>query len=289
MARDIQHIYDSAILEKETLNSLSDLQPNIDSSQTLLSDLNSSSKVARWRLMIWVMSFMIWLHEQLFDTHKEEIESRASELITGTKLWYRDQALKWQYGDSLVWNGKRYEYAAINTSTQIIKRAAVIEVGGQVRIKVAKLDGTGLPVPLTTTEKDSFVAFMQKIKFAGTNILIISRTADLLKLSITVHYDPLILSATGELLSSPGTRPVDDAITSYIQSLPFNGILDLSALIDVIQTAQGVLSPFINSADAKYGTLPYQSFTDFYQSEAGHLTIDPAFPLTSTITYVQNV
>ncbi len=289
MAREITEIYDSAIAEKNTMASLNDLQPNIDSSQTLMTNLTSTSKVATWRLTFWVCSFLIWWHEKLFDVHKEEIEARALEIITGTVLWCRDQCFVWQYGDSLTWNGNKYTYSIINESNKIIKRAAVIEVGGQVRIKVAKLDGSDLPIPLTSPELASFEAYWSKIKVAGTNISIISRDADLLKISVKVYYDPLVLSATGELISTPGTFPVEDAITEYIQSLPFNGRLNLAFLTDAIQTAEGVVSPFITSAEAKYDVFPYQLFTDLYEAEAGHMKIDPANPLSGTITYVANV
>lgn len=285
MARDTSEIYDAAVLAKQNVGSLTDLQPSIDNSQTLLNDLTTPSKVARWRIWLWTIAEMIGLHEIKFDEHKAEIEARANELITGTKLWYRDQALSWQFGDALLWNGNRYEYPSINATTQIIKRAAVVEVGGQVQIKVAKLDGAGLPTPLTTNELSAFSSYIQLIKFAGTNILLISREADLLKLNATIFYNPLLMSTTGELLSSPGIFPVNDAITNFIQRLPFNGRLDLSELNDAIQGAIGVVSPFINSAQAKYGTLAYTAFSDFYQSEAGHLTIDPLNPLDATITY----
>jgi len=289
MARDLKEIYDSAIAEKETMGSLAGLQPSIDSSQTLLNDLTSTSKVAIWRLTFWVTSFLIWWHEKLFDLHKEEIETRAAELITGTALWYRDQSFVFQHGDVITWNGNKFTYPVITASNRIIKRAAVIEVGGQVRIKVAKLDGAGLPIPLTASEKTSFEGYIQKIKFAGTNVAIISKSADLLKLSVKVYYDPLVLDLNGELISSPGTKPVEDSITSHIASLPFNGKLNLALLTDAIQLSAGVVTPFITSAEAKYDVHPYSPIQDKYTAEAGHMKIDPAFPLSTTITYIEDV
>lgn len=289
MARTLQDIYDQIIAEKQSMSSLNGLQPGIDSSQTLLSDLTSQSKVAIWRLMFWVVAYITWWHEMLFDQHKAEIEARAAELITGTALWYRDQALVFQYGDDLQWNGNRYVYNPINVNNQIIKRAAVIEIGGQVRLKVAKLDGSGLPIPLTVPELDAFKAYIQQIKFAGTNTAVITKDGDDLKLSIKIFYDPLVLDSSGSLISTPGTKPVEDAIINYIQNLPFNGTLDLNALTDAMQQATGVISPFILSAEGRSLPSAYQPIADFYTADAGHMRIDPLIPINTMITYQANV
>jgi hypothetical protein len=188
------------------------------------------------------------------------------------------------YGDSLTRNGVQYTYPIITPANQIIERAAVNDVAGQVRIKVAKLSG-GLPIKLTTTELTAFQAYITQIKFAGTNVDVISRAADLLKIAYNVKYDPLVLSATGELLSTPGVFPVVDAINAYIQELPFDGILNLTKLTDAIQVAQGVIDPVIQSSEAKFGALAYFPIVDNYNADAGHMLIDPAFPLSTQITY----
>src|SRR5690606_22382174 len=98
-----------------------------------------------------------------------------SQLYVGTLIWYRQQCFEFQYGDSLTWNGNKYVYAVPNTLKQIIKRAAVVDSGGQVVIKIAKLSGT-TPVPLSAGELSAFDAYINQVKFAGTNILTISRT-----------------------------------------------------------------------------------------------------------------
>ena len=92
MARTIKQIYDAMITEKETFSSLNTLVPNPDTAQTFLSDLTTSSKVAIWRLMFWVVAVAIWSHEQIFDQHKAELIEIGNNLITGTKRWYKEQA-----------------------------------------------------------------------------------------------------------------------------------------------------------------------------------------------------
>ena len=99
MARTISEIYDSMVSEKETMTELVKLQPAVDNHQSLLNDLTTSSKVALWRLLFWVVSVAIWIVESLFDTHKEEIEILLQNSIPGTAPWYRLSALEFQFGD----------------------------------------------------------------------------------------------------------------------------------------------------------------------------------------------
>lgn len=286
MARSIQTIYNVMITEKETMAELNNLQPSIDSAQTLLDDLTSASRVAIWRLLFFVMAVAIWTNEKLFDEHILWIENRALQLIVGQLKWYRTKALEFQYGDALVMVDDIYQYSPITTANQIVKLASVNEVGGQVLIKLAKLSGE-TPIPLTTPELDAFVAYIQKVKFAGVIVSSISRDADLLKIHYKIYYDPLVLTATGELISTPGTFPVEDSINNYCKGLPFDGIFTPTALTDKIQQSVGVINPVFQTAEVKYGSNPYVSIGDSYNPNAGYLQIDTDYPLSATVTYIQ--
>lgn len=286
MARTVQEIYNEMVAEKETMTNLSALQPNVDSFQTLLTNLTSASSVAGWRLLFWAIAYGIWLVETLFDEHIEWINNRALEITTGTLPWYARMALAFQFGDSLTFLNDKYQYTTINASNQIVKLAAVNEVGGVVILKVAKLDGSNQPIELSAPELSSLEAYIAKVKFAGVRVQTVSRPADLLKLYFKVYYDPLVLSPTGELISSPGTFPVETAINNYIKSLPFNGVYSTTELTDRIQAATGVLNPVHESSEKKFGAFAYSPLVDYYNPNAGYLKIDPAFPLSDTITYV---
>lgn len=290
MARTIKQIYDAIIAEKEQQTELNALIPNPDTAQTFLNDLTSSSKVAVWRLYMWTFAVAIWAHEVIFDEHKEEIEALSETLVTGTLLWYQQQALNFQYGDTLIWNPSilRFEYSATSTGLKVVSRASAIEGGGQVRIKVAKDDGTGGLTTLSTSEENALKAYMNKVKFAGTNLAITNVSADLLKLNITINYDPLLLGSDGVLISDGTTRPVDVAINNYIKNLPFDGVFNKTALIDAIQQATGVIDPVLNSSEAKIGTGSYSSTGQNYTADAGYLEIDPAFPLNDPVNVVYN-
>jgi hypothetical protein len=286
MARTWQAIYDSLIVEKETQADLVGLEPVAgETAVGLVAELTSGSKVAIWRLLFRVLAWGLWVHENLFDRHKIEVEAIANDLITGTLRWYQQQCFLFQYGDALTWNGLRYIYDPINAANKIVKRAAVFVSGGVLKVKVAKLDGSGNPTPLSAPELAAFDYYFNTIKFAGTSVDVISVAADTVKLYYNIYFNPLLMAADGSLISDPSVFPVEVAINGYIKNLPFNGILNMTKLTDAIQAATGVVDPVLSNAEAADVSLIYAPIVDNYNATAGHLIVDPSFPLNSTLTY----
>lgn len=286
MARTVTEIYQQLVAEKNTQPHINSLQPTIDDEQTLLADLTTPSKVAAWRLIFYIVAVAIWVHESLWDLMKKQLEDIAAFSRPGTSLWYQQESFKFQFGDNLVWNAAtmKYEYATVDLLKQIIKRCAVVEGGGFVRIKVAKLV-SGVVTPLSSAELAAFDAYINDIKFAGTDTICSSYLPDLLKLVYKIYYDPLVLAANGSLLSNPAIFPVEVAINNFISNLPFNGVFELSELIDAMQAASGVEDVIQVSAEAKYALLPYAPIVERYMPNAGYLIIDPLFPLNTQLTY----
>lgn len=281
MARTITAIYDEIVTEKSELSELSALQPSIDDSQTLLSDLTTTSKVAVWRLWAFVTAVTIWTHEKLWDAFKAEVDAIVAAAIPGTAKWYREMSLLYQHGDSLVYSNYKYNYDPVDTSKQIIKRASATEQGGNALIKVAKLVD-GAPVPLSDPEKAAFKAYIDLIKFAGTFCPIVSDEADLVNITLTVYYDPTLLNASGELLSDTSISPVEVAINTYIEVLPWDGILLRSAVSDAVQAATGVSDVIIDNIEAKAaGASTYDAVSRSYLTVSGYLRIN-----TFTINYI---
>ena len=87
MARSIQEIQTEIYQSKEN--------------EPALNGLNSTSKTAIWRLLIYIASVAIWTLEKIFDQHKKEVDERLSELKPHTARWYRNKALAFQYGFDL--------------------------------------------------------------------------------------------------------------------------------------------------------------------------------------------
>jgi len=288
MAKSIQQYYDDLVAEKQNFSSLNGLTPVSDTNQQFLQDLSSNSKVSTWRLSLWIMAFGSWVMDTLFDRHKNEVNEIVANAIPGTAKWLRAEVFKFQYGDTLQWIDNKYQYAVIDPTKQIVKYCAVIEVGGQVRIKVAK-DNNGQPTPLTSAELTALKDYINAIKFAGMNSTVSSNVADKLKLILKIYYDPQLLNPDGTLIADGTTKPVEDAVNNYLNNLPFNGTLYVNRLMDAIQSAEGVEEPYITTIEATYGNLPYQPVTESYQADAGYIVIDPNYPLNANITYVANV
>lgn len=285
MARELTAIYDALAEEKATHPELTDLAPNMDSSQQLLADLESPSQVARWRIMLWVVAVGIWSLEKLWDVFHAEVEQLAAASHVGTPRWYVEKALQYQYGYALVDIDGVFQYATDDPAARIVARAAVVEAGGVVTLKVAKLSGTML-VPLSSPELAAFDEYVDQVKMAGVVVNLLSADPDYLKLQVDVYYDPLVIAADGSLILNGSIKPVEDAINEYIASLPFNGALTLTNLVDAMQAAEGVVNPVLQSAEARYAGFPLTTIAVSYGSYAGHMAIDPLYPLPTTINYI---
>lgn len=289
MARTLSEIYDSIIAEKNTMSTLTALQPTMDDEQTLLQDLTSTSKVAIWRLWAYLMAVAIWVHENIIDQLLEKREA-------GTVAWHHEQSLKFQYGDPLVLQSGKYVYSPIISANQIIKLASVNEdlINPKVVIKVAKLS-SGLPVPLSLSEKTAFEAYWKTIKFAGTKIIIISTNGDIFKFGADIFFDPLLMANNGSLLISPTTFPVHDAVKKFIRSLPFDGRFELAELVDQIQVATGVVNVVPTVCQAKVGVNPYIDILSqaghVYKPFAGYMTLSTASgeTLNDLLNFIPNV
>jgi hypothetical protein len=287
-ARTLKVIYDEIIAEKNTFSYLSGLQPNVESYQTFLQSLTSQSKVAVWRLMCYLVALAIWTHEKLIDVQTKEIEQRAEDSIPGVVRWYRDVSLLWQDGDPLLWDGKKYIYSPVNINNRLVEYAAAFESNTQVIVKVAKNNGSDVPAALSAAEKSRFEAYLNLVKYAGTNTTVISQAADSVNITCTIFYDPLVLDSTGTLIEDGATKPVEDAIDEYVYSLGavnFNGKFRVIDLVDAMQDASGfknVTFSAINvTTPAAINILAATGQT--YQSVAGHMTIG-----TLTVTYTAN-
>lgn len=280
MARTIQQIYDSIITEKETLSSLNGLTPNPETYVNFLSQLASSSRVAIWRLYAYIIAVAIYTTEVLWDLFKKDIEDIAAQAEAGTVRWYQERVLDFQFGDILIYQDGKYQYATINDALKIVKRCAVVERSdGIVFIKTAKLNLSGLPIPLSGPELTALTAYMQQVKFAGTFLSVNSFNADTLKLYYDIYYNAELDLATVQ-------AAVYAAVQSFIANLPFNGALNVNKITDALQAVTGVVDPKFVSAEATYGALPYTAFDREYLSNAGYLEIDGAFPLSSTFNFI---
>jgi hypothetical protein len=285
MARTVIEIKDELtqnFVDNTTIQSQYGLTPG-------LSFNDQFSKVSFESIFFYIVAFSIWTLEKLFDEHKVWIENKAKEIKVANTDWYRNLALSFQFGDTIVFEDGIWKYPVINEANKIVKLASVTDEGNFVLIKVASLDSSGNIIPLNNFNPSaltSFNTYIKKMKVAGVKVLTVSRPADELKIYMHIYVDPLVLDATGKLLSDGTTNPIENTINSYIKNLPFNGKFSPTELVDYLQKTTGVINPIFDNASAKFGLQPYSDIVDYYNPNAGYLSIDPSFPLSTTITYI---
>lgn len=259
-----------------------------------LSELNSTSKVAIWRLWVYIIAVAIWSLEKLFDLHRADIDKRLAELKPHTARWYRSKALAFQYGFDLLTDSDKFNNTGHTEeqieASKIVKYSAVVESPneGRLIVKIAGEQGEQLQ-PITDAQKQAFEAYLQEIKDAGVRLSVVNYQPDVLHLQMKIIYDPLVLDSNGQSIIH-ATKPVETAIKEYLKRLPFNGELVLAHLIDELQQAEGVKIPHLVLAQSKHiGTNGnYGAFEAIEISKiptAGYFTIDNF----NDITYVSNV
>lgn len=196
------------------------------------------------------VAFGIMLFEQLLDAHKSEVNETIAAQKTGTARWYRTKSLAFQYGFNLLPESDLFDNG-LSTPQQIeaskvVKQVAVSEADDESRliIKIAG-DNGGFLAPISQPQKESFDAYIQRIKFAGTAITVINFLPDRLFLNLTIFRNPLVIDDQGNNILSGG-KPVEEALLAFVKELPFNGELIIAKLVDKLQAVEGVEIPHVN-------------------------------------------
>lgn len=236
-----------------------------------LAGLTSTSKVAIWRLWVYIIAFIIWFHEAI-------VEENAKNSRVHTLDWYRGQALAFQDGVDLIWTNGGFNFATVDNPEErmIIKRCAVLEnTDGQLVFKVAT-ENNGVLEPLNNDQLFRFSEYLKDIRDGGNRIKIINRPADKLKIELDIYVDALTIDlSTGEYLQSDNKpKVVNEAIDTYLANLEFNGAFVKTFFIDAIQKVDGVKIPKIKNIQWKYGDIPYAEFTEFQIPDAGYFEIE---------------
>lgn len=278
MARSIQDIQQEILRAKDN--------------EPALAELNSTSKVAVWRLWIYIIAFVIHTLERIFDQHKKEVAEALSEQKPHTPRWYRNMALTFQYGFDLIPDTDKFNNTGKTEdeieNSKIVKYSAVTESETESRliVKIATEQGGELQ-PISTGQKASFDAYMQEIRDAGVKITTINYLPDILKLQMEIYRDPLVLDENGMSIRT-GEKPVEKAIKEYLKQLPFNGELVLAHLVDALQKVEGVRIPHIILAESKWIDASVNDYGIFQRIEVKQLPISGYYKIEdfSGISYV---
>jgi hypothetical protein len=325
MARDLQTIYNELTASKESNSDLDTLLPNPDNWATLYTYENfkllantvlkalSDSKVAIWRLTMNVVAYCIWSQEKLYDIFVDEVDTKIENREFGQLQWYVEKSKEFQEGYELEWvDNKKYAYTTVDEEAQIVTQAAAIVTNGVILIKVAKGD-IGSLEKLDTGELNAFIQYMKgtnqpfvtaAIAPAGTALDVLSENPDELRFAAQVFYNSQVLDENGESLID-GTKPVETAVTNYIQQIPFDSKFRVSGLIDAIQAVNGVRNVVVSNCDAKTSGQTWGEATNVitetgkqYIARAGYLKMGDDYPLDGfydsptnlvrTLTYIKD-
>lgn len=225
-----------------------------------LQGLNSTSRVAIYRLIAYIVAVAIHVHEVLFDTHKKEVEDIILNQKNARLPWYRTMALNFQYGFDLVPDKDYYDNTNATEEqielSKIIKYAAVNESDDESRV-ILKIAGeeAGELAPISTdpinNQKEAFDEYIKEIKPAGVKVTTVNYLPDLLYLDLTIYRDALVLDENGMSILN-GNYPVEEAISEFMKELPFNGEFTKQSFVDKLQKVTGVKIAHINNIESAW-------------------------------------
>jgi hypothetical protein len=264
--RSINEIQDEIIANK-------DLEPS-------LAAFNSPSAVAIWRLWTRVVATSINFFEQLVAKAEADIEDIVLNSYTGTAEWLQKRVLDFQYSDVVgeeqvitVIDGVA-RYPVVNPALRIVTRCSVKEtVKSRVSVKVAKDDGLGGLIPLTSSELLALRDYIDKIAFVGIPVDTVSLLPDRLYLEGTVYF-------SGQFVDTNVLANIETSLAAYLKSISssedFNGLAIRENIIDVILKTQGVTGidsfSFIMKGRPEQTPLgSAQLFTRTYEPASGYL------------------
>lgn len=206
----------------------------------------STSNVAEWRLWVWVVATAIHLFEVILDQFRTEIDAAADKITPGTVRWYIDQCRRFQNGHKLLFNNTTAQmyYETDDAAARIVSVVSVREDAKKLTIKAAKTSDAGKITPLTADELHNFTGYVESIKFAGMETVVISRTADQIRYTLTVYYDPVVPATTVR-------DTVQAQIDAFRTSLDFNSMFYRQRLVDTIMSVDGVVTVDLQSIERK--------------------------------------
>lgn len=265
MARSLEQIQQEMLTAKQNEFHLAGLQSDATVTNIFQKFWNyvfgsnrSTSKVAIWRLWIYITSFCIWTLEVLFDEHSKDVDNKLLTLKPHGFAWYQQRALDFQFGFDLKNGSVEFENTGKTDEeialSKIVKSAAVSEIvtdkEARLYIKIAT-EKNGILSPLSQQQYSAFKRYMKEIKDWTAKVRIINYLPDRLKLNIRIVRDPLVLNENGEYIQG-GASPVNEVIKNYMKKLPFNGELSLQKLEREILAIDGVNDLKIDSAKTQW-------------------------------------
>lgn len=217
-----------------------------------LQGLTSDSKTSIWGAMLGVVAFAIYNFQLALEMHIQELTELLADQKTFTLRRYQKETLRFQYGFDLEPESDQFKTSflvnGVETpattdqieNSKIIKYAACNRViaNNKVRI-VLKIAPKNLDEIFEPEVMTAFGDYIEEIAPAGDFVAFVNYLPDLLKINMKIKYDPKVLLNNGMHILN-ANYPVQDAISYFLENLPFNGELSIQKLEEAILKAEGV-------------------------------------------------
>lgn len=244
------------------------------SNDSVLSNLNSTSNTAIYRVFAYIVAVAINILETFNDQFKREITEIRDTAITGSEEWFIYKAKRFQYDDTTpqeleIKDNYSVDYINIDESKRIISVASCRTLTDlSISLAVAKGD-LGSLEPLTQEELDTFTNYINyAARFAGQRLSVISLPADTISFTGDIYYN-------GEYSQQEVLTSIQNNINTYLTNVEFDGIIRYQKIVDAIQESTGVrdlyLDQMTGAADGQ--TIP-EVFDRIYNSSAGYANLD---------------
>ena len=200
----------------------------------------SFSSVSLESIMFFIVAACCHVLEVVFEEYVKVVDDKVSMAVVASVPWYYKMAKAFQYGDSLVLNEdtQQYGYATIDEGKQVVNYAAVRDRGTSVQILVSG-EKDGKPVALSNNVLTVFKEYMNRVKVAGVVLSIRSKNADKMVIRAKVYVDSLVINSDGTLISD-GSKPVEEAINTYLANIVYGGTFNKTKLTNAILGVEGV-------------------------------------------------
>lgn len=266
---EIQQQIIDAKAQAPSLNALEVLT----TSEQSLNNANSNSKVAIWRLVVWVVAFAIWLHEKI-------VEKNAANSRPQNSPNYRQMVLNYIDGVPLIHDGSQFVFDTTGVTDiedrKIIKRCAILENNRGIVVKIATEIG-GVLMPVNNDQAVRIMKYIDQQTQPGVPVRLINEPADNLKVNLKVYVDANVIDLeTGKQLNVSGdVYPVNDAINAYLSELEFNGAFVASFFTEKIRQYPGITLVDLQLLEWKYASLPFINAGIYKISNSGYFKIAP--------------
>lgn len=226
MSRTLKQIYAEAISERNR--------------RLELSEHSNDSKMFVMNGIAWMVAAMIYTFESILDVFAVDVSETISSRINGTPRYYANALLGYQQGDELVIreDGLAFGYASEDPAKRIVTQVSYTEstddtnVDSKLILKVAT-GSKGALRQIEAAELAQITAYVNRIKFAGTRIEVISRPGDVLIPRLTVYWD-------GAVPESELYDALEERLNEYVMAIDFDAGVYVSQVWEALRSVEHV-------------------------------------------------